>query len=191
MLCKRAFALRGAANLPYYAGMRAFWSFARAPVTWSLAVLALYAPFAFIEPVNQAPPDCYGLAWCAYGYISLVFDPTPDPIHLLALLIIPSAFMAFLAAHIAGAGSSDRAHWFMLGPLAALIICPVLLILFLFVPYVFFVEPAHIPALVVLAIGAGLALAILASPALAYLTLVGALAWHFRPRRRSPTWSGR
>jgi hypothetical protein len=171
--------------------MRAFWSFARAPLTWSLAVLALYAPFALIEPVNQAPPDCYGWAWCDYGYIGLVFDPTPAPGHLLALLIIPSAFMAFLAAHIAGAGASDRAHWFMLGPLAALIICPILLVFFLFVPYVFFVDPAHFPALIVLAIQAGLALAILASPALAYLTLVGALLWHFRPRRRSPRWSGR
>src|SRR5262245_65934348 len=108
MSCKRAFALRGAASLPYYAGMRALWSFARAPVTWSLAVLALYAPFAFIEPVNQAPPDCYGWAWCAYGYISLVFDPTPDPIHLLALLIIPSAFMRSEERRV---GKAGRSRW--------------------------------------------------------------------------------
>src|SRR5262245_29071064 len=91
-----------------------FQSFARAPLIWSGATLLLYAPFAFIAPVVQPPPeDCTDWLWCDSRYVGLVFDPTPDPGNLIALLIIPGAFLAFIAAHLVARGPNKFAHWFM------------------------------------------------------------------------------
>jgi hypothetical protein len=163
--------------------MRAFWSFVRAPLAWSFAVLALYAPFAFIEPVTQPPaPGCDDWLWCDSRYVGLVLDPTPDPSHLYALLILPSALIVFLAARIAARGRNRHAHWFMAGPVLAMLACP---IIFVFYPVQFIfldVSASYLPALIVVTVQVAFSLAMLAALPLALLTLIGALAWRFRPR---------
>ena len=161
--------------------MHTLWSFARAPLAWSLAILALYAPFAFVAPVVQPPPPgCDDWLWCSDAYVGLVLDRTPDSRNLQSLLIIPSAFVAFFAARISARGPNPYAHWFMAGPVVAMIACPILLV---FWPvHLFFVDvsASHLAALIVTSIHAGLALAMLAALPLAALTLIGALAWRVR-----------
>lgn len=161
--------------------MHGFWSFVRAPLAWSFAVLALYAPFAFMAPV-MAPTCNQGWFDCQELYVGLAFDPTPRPEHLFALLIVPSAFVAFLAAGVAARGPNHRAHWFMAGPVIALISG---LLFFQFLPFhLFFVDTAHSyrPAMIVAGIQVGVLLGMLGVLPLAVFTLLGALAWRFRPR---------
>jgi hypothetical protein len=183
MLRTRAFALRRDARLCYQTRMRAFWSFARAPLAWSLALLALYAPFAFIRPVTRPPPPgCDDWLWCSDAYVGLVFERTPHPEDLVALLIVPSAFVAFLAARIAAGAPNRHAHWFMAGPVLAMISGPIILV---FYPvHLFFadVSRSYVPALIGLTIQAGFWLAMWAAFPLAVVTLLGAVAWRLRPR---------
>jgi hypothetical protein len=99
-------------------------------LAWSLPLIALAAPFAFLAPV-LAPPPCDDWLWCGSRYIGVVFDPTPDVSSLAFLLAMPNAFIAFVAARVALGGERPAAHWFMIGPALALIGA---LLLFLFVP---------------------------------------------------------
>jgi hypothetical protein len=99
-------------------------------LTWSLPLIALAAPFAFLAPVLE-PPPCDDWLWCGRRYSGVVFDLTPDVSSIAFLLAIPNAFIAFLAARVALGGVKPAAHWFMLGPMLALIGA---LLLFLIVP---------------------------------------------------------
>lgn len=167
--------------------MHALWSFARAPLAWSLAILALYTPFAFIAPVIQPPPPaCDDWLWCSDAYVGLVLDRTPDPRNLQALLIVPSAFVAFFAARISARGPNRRAHWFIAGPVVATIAGPILVVFWPLHLFFIDVSASYLPALIVTSIHAGLALAMLAALPIATLTLIGALTWRLRPRGRGP-----
>jgi hypothetical protein len=100
--------------------MRALTAFGRVPALWGLAMVALYAPLAFIEPVREPPPpSCEDWLWCSDAYVGLAFNPLPDAAHLYALIALPNAFIAYFAAHVAGA-PAPRRHWFMAAPLLAL-----------------------------------------------------------------------
>ncbi len=162
--------------------MHAFWLFARAPLAWSLAVLALYAPLAFSEPVIEPPPPgCDDWLWCDSRYVGLVFDPAPDPENLYALLIIPSAFIAFLAARVAARGPNRHAHWFMAGPALALIAGPLVLLIMPVHMILLDVAASYPFAVIALTLHAGVTLGMLAALPLAILTLLGALAWRLLP----------
>jgi hypothetical protein len=165
----------------YNTAMRA--AFLRAPLAWSLAILALYAPLAFLEPVISPPPStCDDWLWCDLRYVGIILDRTPSPAHLAALLIIPSGLLAFLAAHVARADA--RAHWFMAGPLFAIVAATALFAVFPIQHFAINAGASYAPALVLVTLQVGAWTGIVAGLPLALLTLLGAWIRRLRLRAR-------
>lgn len=169
--------------------MHGFWTFARAPLAWSFAILALHAPFAFVEPVIYPPPArCIDYLDCGYRYVGLVFDPTPHPANLAVLLIVPSTFLAFLAARVAGIRDSPRAHWFMAGPVFAIIGALALFYVFPIQHLFIRTSVSFVPALIAVTQQVGLHFGALAGVPIALLTLIGAAIWRaLRPAQTALT----
>lgn len=157
--------------------MRNFLAFARAPLIWSVAILVLYAPLAFIEPVIVPPPaDCTDWLWCDSRYVGLVFNPAPEASNLFALILIPATLLIFLAARIAARGPNAHAHWFMLGPALGFLAAAIATA---FIPVHFFINTteSYRPAVLHGSVQFAFFLGILASLPIALITLIGALAW--------------
>jgi hypothetical protein len=103
-------------------GSQALWSFARAPLAWSTAIVALLAPLVFLRPVVvDSDPGCTDWLWCEGDrLVGVTFNDRPD-LALYALLAIPTTFAVFLAARMNARGPNPRAHWYMAYPLLAAI----------------------------------------------------------------------
>lgn len=151
----------------------------RAPLIWGLSIAALYLAFACIRGVTAPPsPDCTDWLWCNVHYVGFVFDPRPGPEHLYALLAIANAFIAFLAARVAGFGASPRKHWFMAGPVLALVGSVLYAIAPFSAGWVFIdVAASYPPAILAIGTQIGLFAGIVLGLPAALLTLLGALAW--------------
>ena len=164
------------------AALSSFLAFARAPLLWGLALAALTAPFAFIEPVRQPPPpDCTDWLWCDSSIIGVRIDTSPEWAFVWALIAIPVAFVCFLAARIAVRGPNAHAHWFMAGPALTITIFS---IFNLFEPLVLWVddERSYRPALLAIGQGNALLFGILAGAPAALITLLGAFVWRLARR---------
>jgi hypothetical protein len=159
-------------------------NFARAPLAWGLAMAALYFPLAFFEPIIAPPaPNCTDWLWCDDAYTGLVVQ-APSPGNLIALIAIPNALLAYWAAHIAGAAPTRR-HWFMAGPLLALVGACAFAI-WPHSPIWFWIDNSASDPIAVLVVGLeiGVMLGLWLGLPVALLTLLGALLWRaLRPRR--------
>ena len=158
----------------------------RASLVWGVSMAALYLAFASIRGVTAPPPaDCTDWIWCNPRYVGFVFDPSPRPEHLYALLAIANAFLAFLAAHVAGFGASARKHWFMAGPVLALVGSVIYAISPVSAGWVFTdVAASYPPAIWAVGTQIGLFAGVMLGLPAALLTLLGALLWRARTRRR-------
>lgn len=158
-----------------------FAAFARAPFLWSVAVLAIYAPFVFLQPVVQERGDCEDWLWCDARYVGLILSHNLDTAHLWALLIIPGAFLGFLAAYIDGRGASRSAHWYM-APFVVTLVG--LTTYFLIQPFGLFinVSESYRPAVIVNSLHVALTLAIFASVLCGLIVVLGALVWRWFKR---------
>lgn len=153
-------------------------NFIRAPLLWGLAFVALYAPLAFVEPVlAPPPPGCTDWLWCDHTYAGLAFNARPAMEHLYALIAIPNAFLSFLAARVAGA---RRGHWFMAGPVLALLgACAYAVSPFSVAHFFVDASASYRPAVWVASLQFGLMLGMLSGLPAALATLAGSLVWRF------------
>jgi hypothetical protein len=159
-------------------------SFLRAPLAWGCAIVALCAPLAFVRFVYESL-HCDLDLFCADRLVGLVFDPVPDQSYLFILfLAVPTAFIALLASRVAARGPNPNGHWFMLGPVLAILGATVF---FLLAPvHLFWVIEAESDRLAVLiaTLKVGMAVGVILGLPLSLMTLLGAIACRLLARGR-------